>query len=262
MRLIVHDTLATAPFVVPLREGWVTPDPALTVEIADRVDPALLGDDGAALAPVATLAGTAETHVVAPSVAVVAGSLGPISLRTPVRPDEVGRTAIRLVDVTAVGALLARATIHPFYGIEPVAWLGADAAPEEIAAAEAVVVEGADALRPSEAGYAEDLCRAWFILTGTPAVLAVLVVPHAAPDAAVSALLATFEAARDAAHERRREWRRMVAAAAEVPIEQLNTFYGGQELTLTAEARRGLTALLHRGGLRVPVAYLDRTSTS
>ena len=36
------------------------------------------------------------------------------------------------------------------------------------------VLEGADALRPIEGGFAEDLCRAWFILTALPVVTHIL----------------------------------------------------------------------------------------
>ena len=72
---------------------------------------------------------------------------------------------------------MARATLKPFYGIEVTGWVR-DAEAPEAARAEAVIVEGTEALREPEAGFSEDLCRAWFILSGQPLVSHVLLAPR------------------------------------------------------------------------------------
>ena len=118
----------------------------------------------------------------AADVAVIADGNGAIAMRTPVRPDEVEATPVRLLDTSGIAELLARATLRPFYGIEPTGWVRDGDSPEA-ARAEVVIVEGAEALREPEAGFSEDLSRAWFILTAQPVVSHVLLVPRALPPA-------------------------------------------------------------------------------
>ena len=127
-------------------------------------------------------------------------------MRTPVRPDEVESTPVRLLDTSGIAELLARATLRPFYGIEPTAWVRASDSPEA-ARAEVVIVEGAEALREPEAGFSEDLSRAWFILTAQPAVSHLLLVPSALRPADLTSVLTFLAAAKTAGLARRREWR-------------------------------------------------------
>src|SRR3712207_7483724 len=58
----------------------------------------------------------------------------------------------------SLAELLARATLKPYYGIEPASWVR-DGDSSDAVRAEVVVVEGAEALREPEAGYSEDLSR-------------------------------------------------------------------------------------------------------
>lgn len=240
MRLLLHDTLATAPFVHPLTSGWVTPD--IVAEPRPHLPAADVGPEDVALVPAPEIAALLETHSLAPEAAVVSGPVGSVAMRVPARPDEIERTPVRLWEASGIAEVLARATLKPFYGIQPVSWTT-----EESAEAQVVVVEGIEALRPPEAGFAEDLCRAWFILSGVPAVTHVLAIPRALDPAALSPALDALETLREAGHERRRDLRRDLAEAHGLDRDRLATFFGEQRLTLEAADRRALLLLLQRG---------------
>lgn len=250
MRLLIHDTLATAAFALPLAAGWEVPPDGVVVEARPTLRGADLDPEDAALVPAAEAATAQATHLVAPEVGVVAGPIGSVALRTPVRADQVERTPVRLWGTSGAGELLARATLRPFYGIEPMAWVHDDA--EGGAEAQAVVVEGAEALRPPEAGFQEDLCRAWIILTATPAVTHVLLVPRGADRAALEPVLSTLAALRAASHARRRELRAAIVAAHALDPDRVAAFFADQTLTLDADDRRGLLLLLQRGAWGSP----------
>ncbi len=98
-------------------------------------------------------------------------------MRSPVRPDEIDSASILLYDVSGTAELLARATIWPFYGIKAAAW-----STEANGSAAITIVDGIAALEPVEAGFSEDLVRAWFILTDQPVVTHLLAVPANAPE--------------------------------------------------------------------------------
>lgn len=246
MRLLIDDTLATAPFAYPLTAGWPTPANGPTVAARPRLRAADLAADDAALLPAAEIAHCQETHAVVPAVAIVLGAVGSVAMRTPVRPDEVERSPVRLLGTSGTAELLARATLRPFYGIEPTAWPATDDDPGA-AEAQVSVVEGAEALRPTEAGFAEDLCRAWLILTDLPVVGHVLVAPLAATPADLAPVLAALAALRQASQERRREWRSALAAAHDLPLDRLNAFFAGQRHALDPNDRRALLQLHQRG---------------
>ena len=245
MRVLIHDTLATAPFTYPLAAGWVASDPALPVAVRDELRGGDLGVEDVALAPAAEVAAAQKTHVVAPDVAVVTERTGAVALRTPVRPDEVERGPVRLWGTSGAGEALARATLRPFYGIEPTEWIAGEE--ERAAQAQAVVVEGAEALRRPEAGFAEDLVRAWFILTGLPVVSHVLLVPAELDRAALRPALAFLAALAAVGHERRRDLRRAVAAAHALDLDRLVPVLAAQRLTLEGADRRALATVLERG---------------
>jgi predicted solute-binding protein len=262
MRLVIHDTLATATWVFPLRGGWVSPAGGVEVVLREQILGKELGTEDVALAPAVEATAAQGTHAVGPEAAVVAGSVGAVAMRTPVRPDEVGPTPVRLWGASGTAEALARATLRPFYGIEPTGWPAEEG--EAAARAQVVVVEGVEALRPPEAGFAEDLCRAWFILTGAPAVTHLLLVPLQAEREAVRPALATLAALRRAGHERRRELRQALAEEHGLPLDRLNAFFAEQRLELDAEARRAALLLLQRGtrGSAYPaptgLVFLDR----
>ena len=62
----------------------------------------------------------APVHLVA---APMTHGAGAVAMRTPVRPDAIGTTPVRLFDTSSGAELLARATLTPFYGIDPASWV-------------------------------------------------------------------------------------------------------------------------------------------
>nr|MBA3449614.1 hypothetical protein [Chloroflexia bacterium] len=122
MRLLIHDTFATATYTVPISSSWVTPPGDITVELATRLTAESIDPRDIALVPPSALLRLHSTHDVAAGVAVIAAGVSAIAMRTPVRPDEIERTPVRLLDPTGGAELLARATLQPFYGITPTSW--------------------------------------------------------------------------------------------------------------------------------------------
>ncbi|HEY8445658.1 MAG TPA: MqnA/MqnD/SBP family protein [Thermomicrobiales bacterium] len=240
MRLLVHDTLATAPLVFPIRAGWVE-DGGL-IEAAPELPASAIGPDDIALIPAAEIAHLQETHLVVPDVAIVGEREGPIAMRSPVRPDAVQETAVRLYGTSGTAELLARATLRPFFGITPTDWTT-----EASAEAQVVIVEGMEAVREPEAGFAEDLYRAWFILTGQPVVSHLLVAPKGIKRVDLTGLLDVLECARLAAQERRRELRRSLADEYDLDRDRLVAVQKAQRFHLEEADRQALLNLFQRG---------------
>lgn len=246
MRLLIDDTFATGPYTAPIAAGWVTPPAGLDVVVKDGLTAGDVTADDAALIPSSELLRLQSSHDVVASVAVVADATGAIAMRTPARPDAIEATPVRLLDVSGTAELLARATLKPFYGIEVNSWVR-DADAPEAARAEVVIVEGAEALREPEAGFSEDLCRAWFILTDQPLVSHVLLAPRDLPLSGLQPLTGSLDDVRAASHERRREWRSQFAARAGVGPDRASGFWTAQRLSLEPRDRRSLLDLLARG---------------
>jgi predicted solute-binding protein len=248
MTLLLVDDFETSLLVESLREGWLETD--LPFDLRAGLTAADVGPQDAALIPTAEIAHLRETHLVVPEVAIVASGAGSIAMRTPVRPDEVEETDVRLYRASSTAETLARATLEPFYGIRPRAWLAEDA-PE----AQVVLVEGADAHTPPEAGFAEDLVRAWFILTGQPVVTHLLIVPR---DGDPAAIVAAMTSVRDLAQERRRDVRRAVAERYGVDRERLVEIAAARRYRLDVADRRALLMLLQRGNKGSALPYVWR----
>ena len=240
MRLLLHDTLITSPLTLPLKNDWITP--ALPVEARSTLTASDLALDDVALLPAAEIALLHESHRVVPDIAAVSDQRGAISMRVPVRPDEIRLTPIRLWNATSSAELLARATLHSFYGITP-----ADFTSQDTAEAQVVVIEGAEALQPPEAGFAEDLVRAWFVLTAQPFVSHILLAPLHFDRVATQPALQTLIELRAAGHERRKDVRREVAATTGLDPNLVTEFFLAQRYQLTEDDRRSLLMLLQRG---------------
>jgi hypothetical protein len=246
VRLLIDDTFATGTYTVPITSGWVSSPEGIEVEIAHRLTPGSASDESIVLAPSSEILPLQQTHQIAGDVAVIADGNGAIAMRTPVRPDEVEATPVRLLETSGIAELLARATLKPFYGIEPTNWVRDGDAPEA-AHAEAVIVEGAEALREPEAGFSEDLSRAWFILTAQPVVSHVLLVPSALPPADLTNALTFLDAARTEGLARRREWRPQLADQEGVGRDRASAFWAAQRLNMALADRRALLDLLGKG---------------
>jgi len=240
MRFVIHDTLVTAPFLLPHSLGWV--EVSMQIEGRAHLTGRDVAPDDVALIPSAEVTWLQESHQVVPDFAVVAVGDGSVAMRVPVRPDEIEATPVRLFEVSGTAEILARATLQPFYGIAPTDWTGDDSV-----AAQVAIVEGAEALREPEAGLSEDLTRAWFILTGQPVVSHVLVVPKAHDREMITPVLSSLEAMRAAAHERRRDLRKQLADQESLDRDRLTRLFAAQRLALEPDDRRALLMLLQRG---------------
>lgn len=252
MRLLIDDTFATSTYRLPTIEGWVTPPDDVSLEIVPDLAAPQVGSGDAALAPAFALIALHPSHEVHAASAVIADGVGAVAMRTPVRPDEIEATPVRLLD--AAGAeLLTRATLHPFYGITPTAWFHDGDAPEA-ARAEVVIVAGAEALREPEAGFSEDLSRAWFILTAQPVVGHVLLLPKEAPPEQQQLVIDFLAAAKKEGVTRRREWRMPLADSEGIARDRAAAFWAAQRLEMTEADRQALRALLTQGGAGLPQA--------
>jgi predicted solute-binding protein len=240
MRIVVHDTLVTAPYLLPQALGWV--DAMAPIDGRQQLRGTDLGADDVGLIPSAEVAVLHESHRVVPEVAVVAAGDGAIAMRVPVRPDEIASTAVRLYETSGTAEILARATLQPFYGIMPTAWSANDSTDAQVA-----IVEGAEALRDPEAGYSEDLTRAWFILTGQPLVSHVLVVPNGLDREAAAPFIDSLATLRAAALERRRDLRKHLSETEGIDRDRLTQLFAAQRLSLETEDRRALLMLLQHG---------------
>jgi len=246
VHLLIEETFATSTYTVPIASGWVAPPDGITVEIVNRLTTDSASEERIVLAPASEILHLQQTHDVAADVAVIADANGAIAMRTPVRPDEVEATPVRLLDTSGVAELLARATLRPFYGIEPASWVR-ESDSLEAARAEAVIVEGAEALRDPEAGFSEDLSRAWFILTAQPVVSHVLLVPRTLPPNLLQEALAFLDKARTEGLARRPEWRPQLADREGVGRDRASAFWAAQRLKLELADRRALLDLLGQG---------------
>ena len=248
MRVLIEDTLATSPFTISLAAGWIELDRSTPFEVRVGLRGGELAPDDVALIGAAEWAGCQTTHQVVPDFAVVTDGVSAISLRTPVRPDQIERTPVRVVETDSTAEMVARATLRPFYGINASEWIRREDDPRA-ATAQVVIVDSFAALRPPEAGYAEDLGRAWFILTGLPLVTHVLVAPILAERESLAAILGTLGRLLRIAIQRRREWQPLLAERYDLPEEVLAAFFTRQRYAVTEADRAALIRLHRRGGI-------------
>lgn len=252
MAILIHDTLATQPWLVPLRSGWLPGGDRVTA--MERLTATQVGPGDIALLPSPELLPLLESHVLVPEVGVVADGSGPYALRTPIRPDGIEGTVIRLYETSSTAGFLARSTIAPFFGIQVTNWTS-----DPMTDAQGVVVEGADAIDEPEAGFSEDLVRAWYILQGQPLVSHVLLVPHHGDPAEIEAAIRLLVDAERVGTERRREVKIAIAEATGLDRDRLTEAFATQRNSLTATDRSALMWFLQRGApgstYRVPTPF-------
>jgi len=240
MRLLLDESLATLPVTETLRGELAVP--GLPIEILAGLKATDVGPDDAALINAGEYGALQETHQLLADLAVVFDKEGPVVMRTPVRPDEIERTPIRLIDAGSSAELLARATMNSFFGIMPEGFLRDDAPDSQ-----AVVVEGAMALTPPEAGFNEDLTRAWFILTSEAYVSHLLVIPNDASEQERVALAETANTLKTAIVEHRRDIRTRIVQSTGLDRDRLTTLFQATRWSLESEDRRALLLLLQLG---------------
>lgn len=246
MRILIDETFATGMYSVPVVSAWVAPGGDLAVEFVPGLTASDVEAGDAALVPISEIPALQESHRIDPAIAVIANGGGAIAMRTPVRPDEIEATPIRLLDASGTAEMLARATLRPFYGIEPAGWVR-DGNDPEAARAEVVIVEGAEALREPEGGFSEDLCRAWFILTAQPVVTHALMIPRGLAPDRNDEVRAFLSACRSESQSRRGDWRPAYAERHGLAAAQASDFWAAQRLTIEADDRKALLALLQQG---------------
>lgn len=240
MRFLLDISFATLPLSEAVAAGLVSKNAELTPIEALRAGD--VGADDAALIASGEYGAVQETHRISPALAVIFDRTGPVRLRTPVRPDEIERTPVQLIDTTSSGELLARATLDPFFGITPAGY-----SREPIADAQAAIVEGVAAMMPPEAGFDEDLVRAWYILTAEAYVSHVLVVPAGISHDDLAAITLRADTLRSAAETGRRAVRNRIATATGVDRERLLDLYQATRWTLEEPDRRALLLMLQLG---------------
>lgn len=246
MRVLLDDTFATGTYTVPISLEWVSTPESLAVELVRHLSADTIAPSDSALVPASELRKLQTSHDVISDIAVIADGAGAIAMRTPVRPDEIDATPVRLLDAGGAAELLARATLHAFYGIAATNLVRDENAPDA-PLAQVVIVEGAEALREPEAGFSEDLSRAWFILTAQPVVTHVFVAPRDLPDKRGRDIAAFLDAARIAGVARRSDWRPQLADREGVGRDRASMFWAAQRLRLNESDRRALLDLLAKG---------------
>jgi hypothetical protein len=240
-RCLIDDCLTTAFLTWSLKHGQAT-EPSrfelvsgLRAEaVAERDACALIGSVDAAL--------LLASHCVVTDVAFVSWHFGPYALWTPARPDEIDNVPVALDGVSRTAEALARATLHHFFGITVTGW------DRQRSEGQAVVREGAGALRAPESGELNNLVRAWYILSSFPFATHLLVVPKAMAEDShrVGRLVDSLKHALADGQEHRREVRRDLAAEFDLDRDKLVDFQTDQTFTLSRTARKAWLDLLRR----------------
>lgn len=258
--LLIDDTLTTAFVAVPLTHGWV--ETGVTVSATENLRAADVTSDDVALLSVAEAMLLADTHILVSDVAVVLDGIGPIAMRTPVRPDGVEDTVVRLLDIGPTAEMVTRAMLRPYFGITATSFATSDESPGA-ALAQVVILDGAAGLTQPESGYHEDLAKHWFVFTGQALVSHVIVVGLHAQARGADAEIAALVSAVATGQERRKDVRRVVAERWEVDDrDALSEMTNRQRFALTSADRNSLANLVVRGiwgsrfGKRLPV-YRD-----
>jgi predicted solute-binding protein len=258
--LLIDNTVTTEIISVPLAEEWVETD--LPVTVREGLTAADVTSEDVALISVAEATLLADTHVLISDVAVVLDGISPIAMRTPVRPDGVEDTVVRLLDVGPTAEMLARALLRPYFGITATSFATSDSSPGA-ALAQVVILDGAAGLTQPEAGFHEDLAKHWFVLTGQALVSHVVAVGLHAHVRGAEAEIAVLQEAVRIGQERRKDVRKWAAQRWEIEDrDALAEFTNRQRFSMTPTDRNSLANLVARGtwgsrfGKRLPV-YRD-----
>jgi len=261
--LLIDDNLTTSLIALPLAEGWVETDVAVSVREGLRA--ADVTSEDVALLSVAEATLLAETHILISEVAVVLDGIGPIAMRTPVRPDGVEETVVRLLDVGPTAEMVVRGMLRPYFGITATSFATSEDSPGA-ASAQVVILDGAAGLAQPETGYHEDLAKHWFVFTGQALVSHVTVVGLHAQVRGADAEIAALQAAVDTGQERRKDVRGIVAGRWDIDDrDALAEMTNRQRFALTSADRNSLANLVAKGswgsrfGKRLPV-YRDALS--
>ncbi len=242
MTIRIDDALIASQIAIPLQERWV--ETGIPVAFSSRMRASEVGPDDVALISSAEATMLTTTHVIAPEVAVVMNGIGPIAMRTPVRPDEVEETMVRLYECGATAEMLMRALLRSYFGITATSFAYIDEEQGD-ETPWVVIVDDQLGLSQPESGHQVDLARAWFILTGQAVVSHVTVVGLEARGGGKE--LEVLRAAVAAGVERRKEVRGRIAERTGADRDVLAEVTNRLRFELTLEDRISLANLAARG---------------
>ena len=117
------------------------------------------------------------------------------------------------------------------------------------------IVDGISALEPIEAGFSEDLVRAWYILTEQPVVTHLFAVPAKTTPASLIDMHELLNGAVATGNERRRDIRKALLADSSAEGDRLVDFFANLRYELDDTARLAAYSLIARGsgGTRFPL---------
>ncbi|CAN5821700.1 hypothetical protein BH23CHL2_BH23CHL2_34290 [soil metagenome] len=250
MSILIERRLGTVPFWMPIERGWVEVDH--DVQIIEAPTAADVRAHNGPMLVDALLASTviASSRIITDH-AVAADTISLLTMITASRPDEIEQAAVSTPGFSLSGRAAAEIVIPEFYGVAIAGWLDE---PANVDAATIIITEDADALLPTanEEDYHEDLGRAWFLLTNTPFVSHILIVPERlylddieSVRSAVRALSATQKAATD----QRRMLRRNISRDHDIDRDLVVDVFDGLKFELSKSGRDGLTMLYERSGV-------------
>lgn len=248
MTLYIDDNLMTGMIAQPLKEGWIETE--VPFEVVPNLTADAVGRGDVALISIAEASRLIDTHYIDPSIAVVSGlspdvPLSTMAMRTPVRPDGIEQSPIRMIDTTPIAELLTRALVGSFFGISAEDFIS-DADNPAAADAQVVIIDGRLGLTEPELGYQEDLLKAWYVLTGTQVVYAAAVVGVEADGG--DAELELLRSALEVGVERRRDVRRLLAREDEsINRDKLAAITNGLKYQLDPTDVNSASNLLARG---------------
>jgi hypothetical protein len=233
--------VATSQFTYPFQAGWI--DSPEWLILRDRITAEFIDEDSCALVDAIEATRHFDTHSVVSDVALVSTHRGPYVMHTTQRPDEVEHATVQLGESSQAAEALARATIHHFYGIDVVDW---NRSPQ---ASDVAVLDNVEALTAKGEGYAEDLVRAWFILTSMSIPTHVLLAPTRLLESnqdEIRSMVKVLRSSLAASGERRRELRRNISGDLGIDRDHLTELLNDQKTRLTKSGRKGWIDLANR----------------
>jgi predicted solute-binding protein len=258
LAISIDDRLMTAAYWMALREGWF--ESPIPVQVERHGPPRQYRD-----APIVVLADSIlasqllDSHFIIRDHAIVTRRESMLTMVTHDRPDNVESATLSTHDLSLSGRAVAELVIPTFYGITIRAWTEE---PLEIDESTVRITEGPEALLPStdEAHFHEDLGRAWFLMTATPYVSHVALVPRSAlmeDPAAVRQAAEALTNLLEATNQHRRELRRNLANEHGIDREVIADALADQSYSIDDQAADGLRELYTRAGLLPNPAQLD-----
>ena len=250
MSILIDRRLGTAPFWMPVERGWVEVEEEMRVVESPSVSD-LRAHDGPMLVDALLASTRLDTSRIVTNHAVAADTISLLTMVTTERPDEIERAAVAAPGVSLSGRAVAEIVIPEFYGIEISGWLDE---PAGAGAATILITEDEKALLPTEntGDYHEDLGRAWFLLTDTPFVSHVLLVPEQSVSDDIESVreaVGLLGRIRQAADDQRRLLRRNISRDHDIDRELVVDVFDGLKFDLSDRARAGLTLLYERSGV-------------